>query len=720
MLIIKLYRLIYIMLVMITVITSCILPGYSDLKRGLKRKSEGCSDEVCKVNQFSLNTINPVEDLSVKVSTVNKENNNLLYDHIVEEYINVEAMSDVTPWESVTYRDINNNNNEKDKNKDRIIAELVAEMIRDEKRFIPNNSQSYNDIPNHIEDEEIDSLNSQAKIIDENPSVVLISEQNLIPQLFGNDFVYEYSNSLFLFLFLHFPSPSFTADSIRVRFGSGFLSFLSIDQSVRVLAVLLSSELELTNTERCELVELIFGCFDFSLEMNFNNDQIVSIVEALLSSNVPYCFEQVFLTWKMWKVFTTEEQERMLKSVIINKMDKARIKYDRETLMMLYLFVLNRDEANANSCEVFKVRILEMYGEPQVLNNDESLLTFSEYIERILLVANTLDTSLLELPNVLKSFDDIILTEFKKFTRERICAVKGFLNSIYFGKKYKIHICYALTKFTPEKAQDSSESVIDVFSKVYFTPEYIKRIFNKWGRLSKIDLLLANQCELNEFRNAYNAMRQIVQSEGYGHIEFLRLFRTICITNFFDRIFTLILFSSTKEDILRDVSKTPAWAEYIKTRRTSHHKFAYIENIFMYNVDSSLKLSKSTCPYKYVIGIDKSPLNPLNTDKGMYREYYLYQQLLFHPKSAFFNCSIISYVLGLDKIGKFAYKERRIQIARDLIFSEYYYKLAVKLMCALSESNGDLRKFGMCLENECRRYENETTIETERNAFKNC
>ncbi|KAI5175110.1 hypothetical protein PAEPH01_2119 [Pancytospora epiphaga] len=226
---------------------------------------------------------------------------------------------------------------------------------------------------------------------------------------------------------------------------------------------------------------MIFGHIDFSLEMNFNTKQIVSIVTTLLRSGVPNCFEQVFLTWKMWKVFTTKEQEKMLEGVIsdTNQVDKIRLKYEKEILVMLYLFVLNKDTVNSSKCGVLMKSIIKIYGRTNILNDDEKL-TPLKYIERNLLSADTLDTSLLDLPGVLKKLNTTNLISFKSLVRQCIGATEGKLTSTYFGKRYKIHIYYTFTKFTQENAQSNNEGFIDVCDNVYFELEYIGRIFNKW------------------------------------------------------------------------------------------------------------------------------------------------------------------------------------------------------------------------------------------------
>ncbi|KAI5181960.1 hypothetical protein PAEPH01_2845, partial [Pancytospora epiphaga] len=281
---------------------------------------------------------------------------------------------------------------------------------------------------------EIRLFNSLAEVINKLPQVIPDEvdtmsgyEYDPVQRRFDENEIYSYSNLTFLNKLLHYPSSSFTVNSIRIRFGSGFLNFLSTDQLIRVLVALLSNSVELTKPERSELVEIIFGHIDFSLEMGFNNGQIVSIVTALLMSDVPHCFEQVFLTWKMWKVFTMEEQEKMLKNVINNASlkDKNKKWYKRDTLVMLYLFVLNRDAANSSMCNVFKELVINIYDGIQALYND-AVPDPLKYIKWNLFTADMLDTSLLELPNILKGLDNSTLIEFKDDMMVYLSSKKRF------------------------------------------------------------------------------------------------------------------------------------------------------------------------------------------------------------------------------------------------------------------------------------------------------
>ncbi|KAI5176585.1 hypothetical protein PAEPH01_2383, partial [Pancytospora epiphaga] len=291
----------------------------------------------------------------------------------------------------------------------------------------------------------------------------------------------------------------------------------------------------------------------------------------------------------------------------------------------------------------------------------------------------------------------------------------------YFGKRYKIHISYALTKFTRENTQSNNDAVIDICDKIYFEPKYIKSAFNKWVKKSKADLFLNDAHKMNEFRNAYGAMRQIIQSEGYDSAVFLRLFHEMCLGNFYDRLYVLILFSLTKEDILRDVIKTPEWAEYMRNRSINRFRFTCIEDIFIGDVNLSYNTFKFHYLRSYVKSITVTLSDLVNTNNVLYREQYLHQQLLFQPKlKVFNNYSMMPYVWGLYNTGYLDNKERRIQIARDLIFNKYYYKSAMKLKIWSIGFEGSLEEFRIGLIEECNRYENETDLEDERDALKNC
>ncbi|KAI5175280.1 hypothetical protein PAEPH01_2144, partial [Pancytospora epiphaga] len=372
-------------------------------------------------------------------------------------------------------------------------------------------------------------------------------------------------------------------------------------------------------------------------------------------------------------------------------------------------------------CEVFKGQIIKIYGGSKI-SNDSKNLTCLEYIGKILSISDTLDTSLLSLPNILKILNNTDLIKFKKFIKAGVGTKKCWPHFTYFGERYKIHICYALTKFTNENVQSNNEGTVNAYDKVYFRSEYIKYVLNKWAKISKNNSFVVDERTVNEFRNAYEAMRQLVQNDSYDSAAFFRLFCMICVTNFPDRTFTLILFSLTKEDILRNANKTPEWAaKYRENRGKKRHKFSYIENIFMYNANLNFKLLRKYHLGNYFRRIADILDNPYSMNKNLYRESYLYQQLLFHPKFKIFNDNkLIKYISGLNEIGKLDNKEGRTQIARDLIFNEYYHESAVKLKLELIGAKGNLEEFRRCLVEECKRYEKEATIENEREALKSC
>ncbi|KAI5170048.1 hypothetical protein PAEPH01_1206, partial [Pancytospora epiphaga] len=367
--------------------------------------------------------------------------------------------------------------------------------------------------------------------------------------------------------------------------------------------------------------------------------------------------------------------------------------------------------------------IIKIYGGTNIFNDGEKL-TPIEYIERNLLSADTFDTSLLELPSMLKKISDFTLTEFKNLVRQRTSIKKGYQGFIYFGKRYKIHIHYALTKFTQENLQSNNEGFIDVCDKAYFKPENIRLVFIRLTKPPKNRIVLDYEHNVNEFRNVYGAIRQIVQSNGYNSVAFLRLFYTMNTDSSYDKTFALILFSLTKKDILRDVSKTPEWTKHMEDMIIKPSKYVYIEDVFMYNADSRFKLPKTYCSYRYVkciTNITNIFHKLINVNKTLYRECYLYQQLLFHPEFEIFNTSMMRlYISGLNDAGQFDNKEKRIQIARDLIFNEYYYKSVVELKSLLKEAKGNLREFRISLVEEDERYENEADMEKERDVFKKC
>ncbi|KAI5179279.1 hypothetical protein PAEPH01_2610, partial [Pancytospora epiphaga] len=123
----------------------------------------------------------------------------------------------------------------------------------------------------------------------------------------------------------------------------------------------------------------------------------------------------------------------------------------------------------------------------------------------------------------------------------------------------------------------------------------------------------------------------------------------------------------------------------------------------------------------YIIKITDTLFDLISANKMLYRERYLYQQVLFHPKFKLFkNSSMKPYIFGLDDVRQLDNKDKRMQIARNLIFNKFYYKLTIKLKFMLLKYKGNLGEFRKCLEKESNRYKNETDLENERVALKNC
>ncbi|KAI5178361.1 hypothetical protein PAEPH01_2545, partial [Pancytospora epiphaga] len=95
-----------------------------------------------------------------------------------------------------------------------------------------------------------------------------------------------------------------------------------------------------------------------------------------------------------------------------------------------------------------------------------------------------------------------------------------------------------------------------------------------------------------------------------------------------------------------------------------------------------------------------------------HREHYLYQKLLFHPKFELYNNFLMKlYIENLNKLGLFNRKEKRMQIARDLISSKYYNESAIKLKPILMKGeNIYCSEFTECLKEEFERYKNEMKL----------
>ncbi|KAI5169353.1 hypothetical protein PAEPH01_0642 [Pancytospora epiphaga] len=320
----------------------------------------------------------------------------------------------------------------------------------------------------------------------------------------------------------------------------------------------------------------------------------------------------------------------------------------------------------------------------------------------------------------MRKLDGFNLTKFKNCIRKHLGASWRYIAFGYNGKRYNIHVCYALTKFTQENAQNNNnEGIIDIFDKLYFEPMYIIKTFRNCTKIPKDDLSLVDKRYVNDFRNVYGAIRQIVQSKRYDSLGFLRLLCKIGIFNCLDKTFILILFSLTNKDILKDVSKTQEWTERIKKRRIKQYKFSYIEDFFMYNADSSLTLLESCHFSDHGNNIINTLFDSINMNMGLYRERCLYQQLLFYPKFKFFkDFKMKQYIYNLNNTGQFNNNEKRVQIARDLIFNKFYYESVVESKSRPFKPDENLWKFRKNLIEECKRYKNKIDIENEREALK--
>ncbi|KAI5169750.1 hypothetical protein PAEPH01_0967 [Pancytospora epiphaga] len=149
-----------------------------------------------------------------------------------------------------------------------------------------------------------------------------------------------------------------------------------------------------------------------------------------------------------------------------------------------------------------------------------------------------------------------------------------------------------------------------------------------------------------------------------------------------ERVYAALLFLLTKENILRDVSKTPFWArhnkdvgEILSGRR---HYFRYIEEFFMSNVGAETKSNefKIRSTYTYLKKIHACLSVIIEKTDGICRERYLCQRFFFHPRFKKFNeNSMYSYVSGLQAICMLSTEEDYTQFARDIILNDYYYEL---------------------------------------------
>ncbi|KAI5178517.1 hypothetical protein PAEPH01_2564, partial [Pancytospora epiphaga] len=497
-------------------------------------------------------------------------------------------------------------------------------------------------------------------------------------------------------------------------------------QVIRVLIVLLENKLGLSNEDQKEFIEIMFGHIDYSLDLVITKEQVAMLVEAIMRSNVPDYFEQVFLTWKMWYNFTVEEQEMMLKD--------AKKEHKREILVMLYLFVVNRNDVNSQQCEIFKNVIKNQYKEIGVLKDGHTLtdvviMMDNRNVEVLRIILNTFDTCLLDLPEVFKCIGSKAVDTFRNLFKRQFFTYKQ--NTKRQSSRYKSHVCYTFTKFTQEFKQDSDlgkSNDVESNSRLYFDPIYVKYEFTNWIRILKKDNSAISTISVNErereFVNAFAFLRQIMQSDGYNSHMFFTLFAKVCFTEIYDRPYLILLFSLTNENILRDLKETQEWAECREERSTLFYCYQFIEGIFMNNKSFESILYSKHCLKRHTTKIYED-LVRLNTSGGiiMHREHYYYRRFLFHPRFMIFNgIFMLGYIESLNRIGLLNNKKRCDQIARDLVFNKYYYEATMELTNILEELKNmlELVEFKKSLEKELETYKDKGNIEKEKALFIKC
>ncbi|KAI5173450.1 hypothetical protein PAEPH01_1988, partial [Pancytospora epiphaga] len=499
---------------------------------------------------------------------------------------------------------------------------------------------------------------------------------------------YNHPNNVFLCMLFYYPGPHLTADSIRTRFKTGLLGSLSTNQIVRTLTALLSKNLCLSREERRELVETVFGQMDFSLGVEYSKNQIIKIITAILKSDVPEFFEEVFLTWKMWYTFTPEEQEGILKNCYFDLCENDRKKYKRETMVMLYLFLLNKDDPNSITCETFKENIIKNYGESVVCKEGKPLVEIiikpEENSLEIVDITKTFDSCLLDLPDVLKNAD---VSSFKDYARKMFYSSSRTYE--YYGARYKIHVCYALTKFTLKNVGSTRPN--NILENVYFCVHKIKGGFNKWNCKrneeipSRVDegslISVYEENDTIELKNVMGALRQIVQSKRYNSRIFFELYTLSKMYNSNERLYYTFLLLLTKENILKEAKESSLWEDYKKNSKAGYGKaFQYIEDMFMININNIDKASRVTIKMRstvdiYIKGIGIYMAKLLKTKNASHRERYLCSRLIFHPKFKVYKDDLSSYLHGLKHAHILDEKKVRTQLSRDLIFNDYYYEV---------------------------------------------
>ncbi|KAI5173111.1 hypothetical protein PAEPH01_1852, partial [Pancytospora epiphaga] len=410
-------------------------------------------------------------------------------------------------------------------------------------------------------------------------------------------------------------------------------------------------------------------------------------ITAILNSDVSECFEEVFLTHKMWYIFTSEEQERVLKNCYFDLSKDDQKKYKRETLVMLYLFLLNKDETNSKMCREFMKEVVKNYGKGEIYKNNKTLKTlidnYDSHTEEILLLIKTFDSCLLNLPSVMRKVD---ASSFKAYTRKEFYSPSK--THKYYGARYKVHVCYALSKFTMENTGSASSNGA-IWGTVYFDANKIRRTFKKWNLLKDEEsstntdednsIFVLDEKDRIELKNALCALRQIVQTNGYNSTMFMELYKHVEKGSRHEQMFCSFLFLLTDEIILKEVKSSPLWDKYKKDIKVpNRYCFRDTEDIFMGNLndtsDINTKRGSNISMSLYLIRASKFMSNLLKTKDVLHRERFLCSRLFFHSKFKIFKDNLNKYIWELKEIRMLDEEKVCTQLARDLIFNDYYYE----------------------------------------------
>ncbi|KAI5169440.1 hypothetical protein PAEPH01_0715 [Pancytospora epiphaga] len=229
-----------------------------------------------------------------------------------------------------------------------------------------------------------------------------------------------------------------TPEYLEAKITPDFLKLLDIDDIIAIIESILEPELGLPRKDTNNIMRRIFKFIDNKPDLVITSERASKIIIGILTSKTPECFEQVYLTFKMWDVITHKQQNNL-----INVIGSGVYEIPRETFIMLYLFI-SRPTDNIISPKELKEWFIMSY----MHQYPSDLLYDSKTLENVLIypdqmmielteIANNFDGSLIYLPEILKKLKDNVLFESN---------IVEYLTNNLKDAKYATHIIMGLIK----------------------------------------------------------------------------------------------------------------------------------------------------------------------------------------------------------------------------------------------------------------------------------